>query len=139
MTLWILSFKEGTCTGPANDRGNPSCLLADLDVPTNGMGLFASGMVPLDGRSFNMSGFYRVPTAHLGIYSTVGYEFQFRLVDHGSPSTYVANPEQQQADFFAQWTTVDACTVRNGVDSSACNNRKQYMVRFPPKKDISAK
>ncbi len=73
-------------------------------------------MVPTDGSPLVLSGFSVVPNAALGLVSNAGYEFQFRLSDHG-----VATPHS----LAQQWNTLGFCST------FVCADRSSYMVRFP--------
>lgn len=127
MSLWLLSFRNGTCTGTLDAAGDPTCLVADATaVPENGFALFATAMVPPDGSAVILNGFSPVPNKALNLYSTTDYEFQFRLLEHGAPVTGV---EQ----FYQQWTSAVYCSA------SSCPNREAYMVRFPPRKSACNK
>ena len=113
-TLWIFSFQTGTCTGSLDASGKRRCTLDDANLPPNGMGLFASGIVPPNGGAFVLSGFYGVPNNDIGVRATTGnpttnYEFQFRLASSGPPSN-TQNQEVQEQEFYRQWTTVGQWT-----------------------------
>ena len=119
VSLYLLWFRDGTCTGEELN-GRAQCVLADVeDFSSNGMALFASGMVPLDASPLELSAFYTLPSAAWNLDTTLNYELQFRISDNG-PYRSLPNEMEQNANFLRQWTSGE--------------NIGNYMVRYPPRK-----
>jgi hypothetical protein len=123
VTLYMLWFLDGTCTG-TEVNGHATCVLSDVEnFDSNGMGLFASGMVPLNDSPLILSGYYPLPSRSWQLNSTLNYELQFRLSDNGAFQV-LPSAQAQNENFYRQWTS--GANVQN------------LMARFPPRKEYES-